>query len=126
VVVFEAFAIAALLLAAAGIYGVLAGRVAERTREIGIRSVLGASRWMIVEGVVRDGLRLTAAGVVGGLIGAAAATPAFSLLLFGVSPLDPLTYCCVVATLTVVALAACAVPAWRAAQIDPTLALKAE
>jgi putative ABC transport system permease protein len=126
VVVFEAFAVAALLLAAAGIYGVLAGRVAERTREIGIRSVLGASRWMIVEGVVRDGLRLTAAGVVGGLIGAAAATPAISLLLFGVSPLDPLTYCCVVATLLLVALAACAVPAWRAAQIDPTIALKAE
>ncbi len=126
VLVFDAFAVAALLLAAAGIYGVLAGRVAERSREIGIRSVLGASRRMIVAAVVGDGLRLAAAGVVCGLIAAAAAGPVISLLLFGVSPLDPLTYCCVVATLLVVALAACAVPAWRAAKIDPTIALRAE
>ena len=91
-IVFEAFALAALALAAAGIYGVLAGSVAERTREIGVRSALGASRGMIVGLVVRQGLTLTACGVLIGLVGAAAASQVLVAMLFGVSPLDPATY----------------------------------
>jgi putative ABC transport system permease protein len=90
-IVFEVFALAALALAAAGIYGILAGSVAERTREIGVRSALGASRGMIVGLVVRQGLALTALGVLLGLVGAAAASRVIVSLLFAVSPLDPAT-----------------------------------
>ena len=125
-ILFEAFALAALLLAAAGIYGVLAGSVAERTREIGVRSALGASRGRIVGLVLRQGLRLTGLGVGLGLLGAAAASQAIAAMLFGVSPLDPATYAGVVALLAGVAALACSVPAWRAARVDPVTTLKAE
>jgi putative ABC transport system permease protein len=123
---FAAFGVAALVLAAAGIYGVLAGSVAERTREIGVRAALGASRARIVGLVVRQGMVLTGLGVAIGLIGAAAATQAIVTLLFGVSPLDPITYVGVTALLAGVALLACGVPAWRAAQIDPAETLRLE
>lgn len=123
---FEAFALAALVLAAAGIYGLLSGRVAERTREIGVRAALGASRRSIVGLVLRQGLGLTAAGVVIGIAGAAAASQAIAAMLFGVSPLDPLTYAATVVLLTVVSAAACGVPAWRAVCIDPATTLRAE
>ena len=123
---FEAFALAALALAAAGIYGVLAGSVAERTREIGVRSALGASRSMIVGLVVRQGLTLTACGVLIGLLAAAAASQVLVSLLFGVSPLDPATYLGVIAVLGGVALLACGVPAWRAARVDPATTLRTE
>jgi len=125
-IVFEAFALAALALAAAGIYGVLAGSVAERTREIGVRSALGASRGMIVGLVVRQGLTLTACGVLIGLMGAAAASQVLVAMLFGVSPLDPATYLGVIALLGTVALLACSVPAWRAARVDPATTLRTE
>jgi putative ABC transport system permease protein len=125
-VVFEAFALVALALAATGIYGVLAGSVAERTREIGVRSALGASRRDILALVVRQGMTLTAAGVVIGLIGAAAASGAIVSLLFGVSRLDPLTYLSVVGMLLGVSAIACWLPAWRAARVDPTIALRAQ
>jgi len=125
-ILFEAFALAALVLAAAGIYGILAGTVAERTREIGVRCVLGASRGMIVGLVLRQGLTLTAGGVAIGLTAAAVASRALVGVLFGVSRLDPVTYLGVVTLLMTVAVLACGVPAWRAARVDPAVTLKAE
>ncbi|HVT59552.1 MAG TPA: ABC transporter permease [Thermoanaerobaculia bacterium] len=125
-ILFEAFALAALVLAAAGIYGVLAGSVAERRREIGVRSALGASRGSILALVVRQGMMLTGLGVVIGLAGAAAASQAIAAMLFGVSRLDPVTYLGVIALLAGVSAVACAVPARRAASVDPTEALRAE
>jgi putative ABC transport system permease protein len=123
---FEAFALAALLLAAAGIYGVLSGSVVERTREMGVRAALGASRGDIVSLVLRQGLRLTGVGVVLGLAAATVATQALVTLLFRVSRLDPVTYVGVVALLAATAVAACAVPAWRAARVDPATTLRAD
>ena len=123
---FEAFALAALVLAAAGIYGVLSGSVVERTREMGVRAALGASRGDIVSLVLRQGLWLTALGVTVGLAAATFATRALATLLFGVSRLDPVTYIGVVALLAVTAVVACAVPAWRAARVDPVTTLRAD
>jgi len=125
-VLFEAFALAALLLAAAGIYGVLAGSVAERTREIGVRSALGASRADILALVVGHGMRLTGAGIAIGLVSASAASSAVAAMLFGISRLDPVTYVGVVGLLTGVAVIACSVPAWRAVSVDPATTLRAE
>jgi putative ABC transport system permease protein len=126
VTLFEAFALAALVLAAAGIYGVLSGSVVERTREMGVRAALGASRRDIVSLVLRQGLRLTALGVVLGLAAATIATRALTTLLFGVSRLDAVTYIGVIVLLAATAVIACAVPAWRAARVDPVLTLRAE
>jgi ABC-type antimicrobial peptide transport system permease subunit len=125
-VLFEAFGAAALALAGVGIYGVLAGGVAERVREIGVRLALGASRRDVLALVVRDGMRLTLLGAAIGLSGAAAASQALASLLFGVSWLDPVTYFGVVALVLGVAGAACSVPAWRAARVDPSITLRAE
>jgi len=125
-VLFTAFALVALVLSAAGIYGVLSGSVAERTREIGVRSALGASRGSILSMVARQGMTLTAIGAVIGLIGAGLASQVIVTLLFGVSRLDPVTYFGVVALLLGVAAIASWVPAWRAARIDPAITLRAE
>jgi putative ABC transport system permease protein len=125
-ILFEAFAMVALLLAATGIYGVLSGSVTERTREIGVRAALGASRRAILIMVVRQAMELTSLGIVLGLAGAAVAVQTISSMLFGVSALDPLTYFGVVALLTAVATVACSVPAWRAAHVDPMVALRYE
>ncbi len=125
-ILFEAFALAALVLAAAGIYGVLSGSVAERTREIGLRAALGASRGNILALILRQGMTLTGLGIAIGLAGAVWATQALTTLLFGISPLDPITYIGVIALLTGVSLVACAVPAWRAVRIDPASTLRAE
>ena len=123
---FEAFGLVALVLAAAGIYGVLSGNVAERTREIGVRSALGASRGEILGLVIRQAMKLTVLGVLIGLGGAVVATRALMTLLFGVSRLDPLTYLGVVALLMAVSAAACWLPAWRAARVDPAITLRME
>lgn len=123
---FEAFAIAALILAAAGIYAVLAGTVAERTREIGVRTALGASRGDIIALVLRQGMLLAALGMAIGLAGAGMATRAIAAMLFSVSRLDPATYVGVVALLAAVSAIACAVPAWRASRVDPAITLRAE
>jgi putative ABC transport system permease protein len=125
-ILFGAFALAALVLAAAGIYGVMSGSVVERTREIGVRSALGASRGRIVGLVLRQGLLLTGLGLAVGLAGAVGAGQAIAAMLFGVSPLDLVTYAGVVILLGGVAALACSVPAWRAARVDPVSTLKAE
>ena len=124
--VFAVFAAAALVLAALGLYGVIAGAVAERTREIGLRSALGATSAQILALVLRQGLTLAALGVALGLVGAAAATRGLESLLYGVTSLDPLTYAGVILLLAAVAGAACWLPAARAARVDPTVALRAE
>jgi putative ABC transport system permease protein len=123
---FEAFGLAALILAAAGLYGVLAGSVAERSREIGVRSALGASRQAIMRLVLREGLRLTIAGVVIGIGIAMLATRMLATLLFGISHVDPLTYVGVVVLLVGTSVVASALPAWRAARVDPVTALRSE
>jgi putative ABC transport system permease protein len=125
-ILFAAFALVALVLAATGIYGVLAGSVAERTREIGVRSALGASRADILGLVIRQGMLLAAIGIAIGLVGAAAASQAVASLLYGVSRLDPVTYVGVIVLLGGVALGACGIPAWRAAKVDPAGTLRAE
>jgi putative ABC transport system permease protein len=125
-ILFEAFGIVALALAAVGIYGVLSGSVTERTREIGIRLALGAPRGNILSLVIRQGLFLVALGVIIGLAGSFAASQAIASQLFGVSPLDSVTYLGVVALLAGVSLFACWIPAWRAARVDPLVALRYE
>jgi putative ABC transport system permease protein len=125
-VLFEAFALVALLLAAAGIYGVLAGTVTERLREIGVRSALGASRLDILAMIVRQGLALTALGALLGIVSALALSHFMASLLFGISPLDPATYAAVTVGIGVVALGACIVPALRASRVDPMETLRAE
>jgi putative ABC transport system permease protein len=125
-IVFQAFGVAALVLAAIGIYGVLSGSVTERAREIGVRSALGASRGNILGLVLRQGMAVTGLGVVIGLSGGAVASQAIVSLLFGVSRLDTITYLGVVLLLLGVSAIACWVPAWRAAQVDPSVTLRAE
>jgi predicted permease len=123
---FEAFGMVALVLAAVGIYGVLSGGVTERMREIGVRAALGASRRSILMLVIRQGMMLTGVGVVIGLFAAVAASRVIVSLLYGVSRFDPITYLLVIALLTGVSAIACWVPAWRAAQVDPSITLRAE
>jgi len=122
----EAFALVGLVLAATGIYGILSGNVAERTREIGIRSALGASQRAILGLILRQGMTMAAFGIVIGVIGAALSSSAMVTLLFGISRLDPLTYLGVVTLLLMVAAIACWLPASRAARIDPAITLRAE
>ena len=124
--VFEAFALAALALAVIGIYGVLAGSVAERMREMGVRAALGATPATIRALVLRQGMTLTLIGTVIGIGAAVLATHAIATLLFGVSQLDPITYLGVTALLLGVSGIACWVPAWRASRVDPAVTLRAE
>jgi len=121
---FGAFAVLAMMLAAAGIYGVLAGSVAERTREIGLRGALGATPGNLLMLVVRHGLGLAAVGVVIGLAGALASTRLLRALLFGIGPTDPWMLGGAAAGLFAIAAIACAVPAWRAVRVDPVTALR--
>lgn len=125
-VVIAAFALAALTLSVVGLYGVVAGRVAERLPELGVRAALGASSDRIVALVVRQGMALAAVGVGLGVGGALLATRLLTSLLFGVSRLDPVTYLGVVGVLLAGAALACVLPAMRAARVDPVRTLKAE
>jgi predicted permease len=121
-----AFAGLALLLAAIGTYAVLARIVAERRREIGIRMALGADRFSVVAQIMKQGLVLTTIGIIAGLVGAFALNRLIASLLFGVRPTDTTTLAVVIATMTLVAAVACWLPAWRAARIDPLVALRTE
>jgi len=125
-ILFEAFALVALILAATGLYGVLSGMVTERTREIGVRTALGASRSRILALILSQGMWLTFMGALIGMAGAFAATRALVSLLFGVSHFDPVTYVGVIGLLLVISAIACLIPAWRAAQVDPAITLRAE
>ncbi len=125
-VLFQVFAVVALLLAAAGIYGVLAGSVTERTRELGIRAALGASRNGLLALVVRQGLALTVTGLAVGALGSLLLSRFLQRLLFGVGAQDPLTFAGVVVVLLAVALTACWAPAWRATRVSPLEAIRGE
>jgi len=120
------FGLLGLVLAAVGIYGVMAYSVAQRTRELGIRIALGSDRKDVVWLVLREGMRLAAIGVAIGLLGAAGAARLVGGLLYGVSPLDPIAFSVVPLTLVAVAAAAVYLPARRAAGVDPMRALKSE
>jgi putative ABC transport system permease protein len=126
VTVLVAFAVLALALASVGLYGVLSYGVSQRRRELGVRAALGAGRGVIVRLVVWEGLTVTAIGLGIGLAGAAAATRLMQSALFGVTPLDPLSFAAAPIVLAGVATIACLLPAVRAASIDPSEALRCE
>src|SRR5206468_3084277 len=123
---FVAFAAVAILLAAAGIYGVISFAVTQRTREIGIRMALGARPGQVMGGVLRNGMLLVAIGVVLGLIGSRLTARFLENLLFGVSNGDAATYVAVILGVSVVGLLANLVPARRASGVDPMQALRSE
>ena len=120
------FAGVALVLAAVGLYSVLAYAVTQRTAEIGIRMALGSPRGAVVTLILRSGLRLVALGLVVGLAGAAGIAKLIASLLFNVAPLDPLVYGGVAVLFATVATLACLLPALRASRIDPLIALRSE
>jgi len=123
------FGVLALVLASAGLFGVLSYSVNQRTREIGIRMALGADRGTVLSMILRQGLMLTLIGLGFGLAGALVATKyleSLETMLYGVTPRDPLTYLLAGAALVLAALAACLLPARRAAKVDPLVALRYE
>jgi len=123
---FVAFAALALVLGIIGIYGVLSYLVSQRTREIGLRVALGAQRRDVLLLVMKEGAKFSLAGIAIGLVSAVFVTRAMAGQLFGVSPLDPLTYLAVALVMAVVALLACYVPTRRAMRVDPVIALRHE
>jgi putative ABC transport system permease protein len=119
-----AFAVVALLLAAVGIYGLIAYSVTQRTQELGIRRALGAQQTDILWLVIGQGLALTFAGVGIGIAAALALTRLMKDLLFHVNPTSPATFCAIAILFVVVSLAAALIPAWRATRVDPMTALR--
>jgi predicted permease len=119
-----AFGILALLLAAVGTYGVLSYMVTERRREIGIRMALGANRSTVLAQVMKHGLLLTAIGVAVGLAGSLGLNQLIRSLLFGVQPGDTGTLAAVILTISLAAVVACWLPAWRASRLDPNVVLR--
>jgi ABC-type antimicrobial peptide transport system permease subunit len=120
------FGVLATLLAAIGLYGVMSYTVARRTREIGLRMALGAARASVLWMVLREVITLTIGGILLGVPAALAISRLIESQLFGLSSTDPLTLTFAALTLTVVALTAGYLPAWRATRIDPMLALRTE
>jgi ABC-type antimicrobial peptide transport system permease subunit len=121
-----AFAGLALLLAAIGTYGVLSYMVTERRREISIRVALGATRSDVLTQIMKQGLQVTALGIIIGLAGAFAVAQLIASLLFGVQPANAVMITFVITTITAVAVVASWLPAWRASRLDPNLALRDE
>jgi predicted permease len=121
-----AFAALSLLLASVGLFGVLSYLTTQRTAELGIRMALGAQQDQLLQLMLVDGLRPALFGLGLGLVGSFAATRIFQSMLFGTRPLDPVVLSAVIATLLVVAVLACFVPAWRASRLDPMKALRTE
>jgi putative ABC transport system permease protein len=120
------FALATVLLATAGVYGVMSFSTEQRTREFGVRMALGAQRRDILGLVFRDGLKLAGFGVIGGVVVALALTRLFRSLLFGVTATDPVTLLLVSISLILISAAACYLPAIRAIKVDPVEALRVD
>jgi ABC-type antimicrobial peptide transport system permease subunit len=125
-ILLAAFAVLALALACVGIYGVISYFVGQRTQEIGIRMALGAQRRDILHLVLGEGAKMAMLGAVIGIAASLGLTRLMAKQLFGVSAHDPMTYASVAALLVLVALAACYVPARRAARVDPMTSLRRE
>ena len=115
-----------ILLAGVGLFGLMSYAVAQRRREIGMRMALGADRRRVVLNVVGDALAVTLAGLAVGAVAALATVRLVESLLFGVTPQDPLTLAAAAAALVAVAILACAVPAARAARVDPMITLRGD
>ena len=126
VVLLATFAFIALVLASAGIYGVMTHSVAQRTQEIGLRMALGAQLQDVLRMVLLSGMSMALLGIAIGFVGAFSLTRLMRKLLFGVTPTDAVTFLAVPAILFVVALLACYLPARRATRVDPMVALRFE
>jgi putative ABC transport system permease protein len=125
-ILLAAFAVLALALSCVGIYGVISYLVGERTREIGVRMALGARRSDVLRLILGQGARMALLGLLPGIFLALGLTRLMRSQLFGVTPHDPLTFAAVAMVFVMVALAACYIPARRAARVDPMVALRYE
>jgi putative ABC transport system permease protein len=119
------FALCALLIAGVGLFGVLSHTTAQRTREIGLRTALGAQRADVLALVGRQAMAVTMSGITIGLVAAFVLSRSLAVLLYGVSARDVMSFLVVAAVVMLVSIVACAIPAWRATRIDPIAALRA-
>ena len=125
-VLLDSFATLALLMASLGLYGVISYLVERRTQELSLRIALGAPRRNVLGLVLKDGIKMAAAGVAIGVVAALGLTRLLSGMLYGVSTTDPITFVVIAIGLVVVALMACYLPARRATKVDPLVALRSE